>query len=184
MKHTFTLLSALLLAPLAALYAAETTNVQLDGGRCLKVNGKPFFPIGIYSASMADLPMLAAAGFNAVHSYGWDHKDNANVQGWGAQFLDAAAQNGLMALVGMNREEVTAEKYLSSAERVRMFRDHPAVLAWHTMDEPGAGVVEHDPKEFAADAFMPGIYQVIKENDSRHPVTAVVSRLGRHQRLP
>jgi len=183
MKTTLTLLSALLLTPLAALRAAEPLTVQLNGQQCLKVNGKPFFPIGMYSASMADLPSLVAAGFNVVHSYGWDHKSNADVRAWGAQFLDAAEQNGLMALVGMNREEVTAEKYVSSAERVRMFRDHPAVLAWHTMDEPGAGVVEHDLKEIAADAFMPGIYPVIKENDTRHPVTAVVCRLVDHQRF-
>jgi hypothetical protein len=40
MKHTVSMITALLLVPLAALHAAETTNVQLDGGRCLKVNGK------------------------------------------------------------------------------------------------------------------------------------------------
>jgi len=183
MKLRKTLLTVLLLAPVATLHAADPVSVQLNGQHCIKVNGGPFFPIGIYSTSTADFPTLAAAGFNVVHSYGWDHKSNADVRAWGGHFLDAAAQNGLMALVGMNRDEVTAQKYGSSAERVRMFRDHPALLAWHTMDEPGAGIGQHDPKELAADAFMPGIYRVIKENDSHHPVTAVVCRLADHQRF-
>ena len=183
MKSILPLLTALLLAPLAALHAAETTNVQLDGGRCLKVNGKPFFPIGMYSASTTDFPALAAAGFNVVHSYGWDHTADADVPAWGKEFLDAAAKNGLMTLVGMNRDEVKAKKYANSAARVRLFRDHPAVLAWHTMDEPGVGIGKKDLKELAADAFMPGIYRVIKENDTRHPVTAVVCRFSDHQRF-
>ena len=88
-----------------------------------------------------------------------------------------------MALVGMNRDEVKAKKYANSAARVRLFRDHPAVLAWHTMDEPGVGIGKKDLKELAADAFMPGIYRVIKENDTRHPVTAVVCRFSDHQRF-
>ncbi len=187
--HLLTL-TGLLLAIMTTIHAAQPVNiaaaptiVQLDGGRCLKVNGKPFFVIGMYSASTADFPTLAAAGFNVVHSYGWDHKADGAVAAWGNEFLDAAAQNGLMALVGMNRQEVVAEKYTNSAVRVRLFRDHPAVLAWHTMDEPGAGIGEKDLKELSADAFMPGIYRVIKENDSHHPVTAVVCRLADHQRF-
>lgn len=183
MQLSKTLLTFLLFAPLATLHAVEPVVVRLNGGKCIKANGKPFFPIGVYSASTADFPSLAEAGFNVVHSYGWDHKSNAEVRAWGGQFLDAAAQNGLMALVGMNRDEVTAQKYESSAERVLMFRDHPAVLAWHTMDEPGAGVGQNDLKEIAADAFMPGIYRVVKENDSHHPVTAVVCRLADHERF-
>jgi hypothetical protein len=178
-----TLLIALLMAPIAPLHAVEPASVQLNGQQCIRVNHRPFFPIGIYSASTADFPSLADAGFNVVHSYGWDHKSNAEVRVWGGQFLDAAAQHGLMALVGMNRDEVAAEKYMSSAERVLMFRDHPAVLAWHTMDEPGAGVGQNDLKEIAADAFMPGICRVVKENDSHHPVTAVVCRLADHERF-
>lgn len=183
MKLRQTLLATLLLVPMAPLHAVEPSSVQLNGQQCIRVNDRPFFPIGIYSASTADFPSLAEAGFNVVHSYGWDHKSNAEVQVWGGQFLDAAAQHGLMALVGMNRDEVSAEKYMSSAERVRMFRDHPAVLAWHTMDEPGSGVGQEDLKELAADAFMPGIYRVVKENDVRHPVTAVVCRLADHKRF-
>jgi hypothetical protein len=183
MKLYQTLLATLLLAPMAPLHAVEPASVQLNGQQCIRVNDRPFFPIGIYSASMADFPSLAEAGFNVVHSYGWDHKSNAEVRVWGGQFLDAAAQHGLMALVGMNRDEVAAEKYMGSAERVRMFRDHPAVLAWHTMDEPGAGVGQNDLKEIAADAFMSGVYRVVKENDPSHPVTAVVCRLADHQRF-
>ena len=62
-----TLLIALLIAPQAALHAVEPASVELNGQQCIRVNHRPFFPIGIYSASTADFPSLAEAGFNVVH---------------------------------------------------------------------------------------------------------------------
>ena len=47
MKLRKTLLSLLLLAPLAPLPAVEPATVQLNGQQCTKFNGKPFFPIAI-----------------------------------------------------------------------------------------------------------------------------------------
>jgi hypothetical protein len=174
-------LTVLLLAPLASLHAAETTNVQLDGGRCLKVNGKPFFAIGMYSAAAKDFPMLAEAGFNTVHAYGWEHLANAKVPAWGREYLDAAQQHGLKALVGLNRSEIVEKRFENSGRRIEMFRDHPALLAWHTMDEPGAGT--KDSKEFNADLYMPAIYQTIKQHDPHHPITAVLCRFAHHNRF-
>ncbi len=80
MKLRKTLLSLLLLPPLAPLPAVEPATVQLNGQQCIKFNGKLLFPIGIYSTSTADFPTLATVGFNLVHSYGWDHKSNADVR--------------------------------------------------------------------------------------------------------
>lgn len=62
-----TLLATLLLVPMATLHAVEPASVQLTGKKYIRVNGGPFFPIGIYSASTADFPSLAEAGFNVVH---------------------------------------------------------------------------------------------------------------------
>ncbi len=70
MKIHQTLLAILLLAPMATLHAVEPASVQLTGQKCIRVNGRPFFPIGIYSASTADFPSLAEAGFNVVHRSG------------------------------------------------------------------------------------------------------------------
>jgi hypothetical protein len=67
MKLHQTLLATLLLVPMATLHAVEPASVQLTGKKCIRVNGRPFFPIGIYSASTADFPSLAEAGFNVVH---------------------------------------------------------------------------------------------------------------------
>ncbi len=181
MNLSLIILTALLLAPLAALNAAETTNVQLDGGRCLKVNGKPFFPIGMYAANVPDFPMLAEAGFNTVHAYGWEHQANAKIPEWGKEYLDAAQQHGLKALVGLNRSEIVEKQYANSVRRIEMFRDHPALLAWHTMDEPGAGT--KDAKQFNADLYMPAIYQTIKQHDPQHPVTAVLCQFVNHKRF-
>ena len=67
MKLHQTLLATLLLAPIAPLHVVEPASVQLTGQKCIRVNDRPFFPIGIYSASTADFPSFAEAGFNVVH---------------------------------------------------------------------------------------------------------------------
>ena len=67
MKLHQTLLATLLLAPIAPLHVVEPASVQLNGQQCIRVNDRPFFPIGIYSASTADFPSFAEAGFNVVH---------------------------------------------------------------------------------------------------------------------
>ena len=66
---------ATVVAALILMRAAFTTvsygAVEVVGDKCVLVDGKPFFPIGIYSAGEADFPMLAEAGFNLMHSYAW-----------------------------------------------------------------------------------------------------------------
>ena len=74
-----------------------------------------------------------------------------------------------MALVGLYRPRVRKMEFDRCVERVERFRKHPALLAWHTMDEPG-WEKEGDPGE----RYMPAAYKVIKEHDPDHPVTAVV----------
>ncbi len=67
MKLHQTLLATLLLAPIAPLHVVEPASVQLTGQKCIRVNDRPFFPIGIYSASTVDFSSFAEAGFNVVH---------------------------------------------------------------------------------------------------------------------
>lgn len=74
--------------------------VELDGGRCLKVDGRPFFAIGMYSVGIDDLPALAEAGFNLVHTYGWEGKAGHD---WGREWLDAVQARGMKALLGVYR---------------------------------------------------------------------------------
>ncbi len=146
--------------------ADADTGVKVVGDACVLVDGKRFFPVGIYSAVEVDFPRLAEAGFNLVHTYQWEGKSNHD---WGKAWLDAAHKHGLMALVGLYRPRVRKMEFEPCAKRIERYRRHPALLAWHTMDEP-AWEKEGDPGE----KYMPAVYRFVKKHDPHHPVTAVV----------
>lgn len=168
-------MAALLILSLPAVFATAA-EVQVVGDRCLLVDGKPFFAVGIYQAGVEDFAMLAEAGVNMVHTYGWEGSASyANGQAW----LDAAEEHGLKAWVGLYRPDVKAMNWEQTIERVKAHKDHPALLAWHTMDEPdwdtpvteclGVRIDGKPGKE-----YMPAAYQLLHQLDGTHPVTAVV----------
>lgn len=163
------LLALFTLAALATVAHGQSV-VEMRGDNCPLVDGKPFFAVGIYSAGVDDFPLLAEAGFNLVHTYGWEGR---GAHEWGREWLDAAHEHGLKALVGLYRPHVKQMQLDESVRRIEMYRDHPALLAWHTMDEP-AWEKEGDMGK----DYMPAAYRVIKEHDPHHPVTAVVCHFG------
>jgi hypothetical protein len=155
--------------------------VELAGDRCILVDGKPFFAVGIYNAFDQtgqevgpDFTTLARAGFNLVHSYAWEGEADYKGEPW----LDAAQAAGLKALVGIYRPDLVEMKFERTVERIKRYRDHPALLAWHVMDEPhwdrvdaeclGIPVKAHPGRE-----YMPAAYRLLKEHDPAHPVTTV-----------
>ncbi|MCP4641165.1 MAG: hypothetical protein GY851_12060 [bacterium] len=149
-------------------FAGEVTIV---GDACVRVDGKPFFPIGVYSAGdPSDFAMIAEAGFNAVHTYSWEGQRSCES---GRAWLDAAQEHGLMCLVGLYRDDVKAMDFDAAVRRIKAYRDHPALLAWHTMDEPG-----WDKEGNMGRDYMPAAYALLKEHDPAHPVTAVVCHFG------
>jgi len=160
----------------AAVTAAGTgSGVKVVGDACVLVDGKRFFPVGVYSADLEDFPKLAEAGFNLVHTYRWEGTSDHN---WGKAWLDAAYKHGLMALVGLYRPRVKNMQFEACIERIEQYRRHPALLAWHTMDEP-AWEKEGDHGE----KYMPAAYQFVKKHDPRHPVTAVVCHFADAKRF-
>lgn len=64
----------------------------------------------------------------------------------------------------------------SVRDRVRRFRDHPALDAWYLWDEPDGS--SYDPRRFG-DA-MRSAYQVVKAEDPSHPVVLHLARAARH----
>jgi len=164
-------LAAVALAGVGALGTALAAEVTMVGDACVRVDGEPFFPIGVYSAGdPRDLPLLAEAGFNTVHTYAWEGQRSCDA---GKAWLDAAHAHGLMGLVGLYRPDVKAMDFSASIRRIEAYRDHPALLAWHTMDEPA-----WDKEEDRGQAYMPAAYALVKEHDPSHPVTAVVCHFG------
>ena len=109
--------------------------VSLDMRRRTLVDGKPFFPLGVYGG-MGAMPRLKEIGVNTLMIYGAPKRSE----------LEHARTNGLMVIAGVNHvfagtrlapKEVKAEadeaKWLASyIDKVRF---HPALLAWYTIDE-------------------------------------------------
>jgi hypothetical protein len=110
----------------------------IDEQRRLLVDGRPFFPLGMYWSSIneADIQVYADSKFNCLMPYGSPTR---------AQ-MDLAQQHGLKVIysvkdwyAGMNscpkfiRDEADEEPQIRA--RVREFRDHPALLAWYLNDE-------------------------------------------------
>ena len=142
-------------------------DVKAVGDRCVQVNGKPFFPIGMYHTTAGDIPVLAEAGFNLVHTYGWE--DHETTYAGGTVWLDAAHEHGMMGLIGFYRPAVKKMEFDASIARIKEYRDHPALLAWQVMDEPAWDKEGNRGKE-----YMPAAYKMIKAHDAGHPVTTVV----------
>ena len=109
--------------------------VTVDSSLRTVVDGKPFFPIGVYGGANR-MARLKEIGINTLMLYG--------APGW--EDLECARTNGLKVIAGVNHvfagmkhapsgvktevdEAAWMEKY------VRSVRPHPALLAWYALDE-------------------------------------------------
>jgi len=134
---------------------AATGPAQVEvRGTTLYVNGKPFFPIGIYRASPED---LKGTSFNCIP--GWDQADAAT--------LDACLEAGVYMmpdLTGLMRGHLAYQAPLAIAA----VRNHPAVLCWYVCDEP-----DHEKWNVGADEVKLAT-RLLHEADPNHPTVSVV----------
>ncbi|MEN6302358.1 MAG: hypothetical protein ABFD96_06515 [Armatimonadia bacterium] len=137
-------------------------TVRKDG--VTLVDGKPFFPIGIYSVSRRPdnnnsyddaFKELKAAGFNLAHTY-------ANARGPEfTEFMHAAERQGMKLFMapetGNNNPD--AEGALQSVVREC---NEPAVLAWYLADDTSGHISPKDLKR---------VHEAIMEVDPYHMTT-------------
>ena len=142
--------------------AADASEVAIGSDLVLRVDGEPFFPIGIYHLPGSEDPHreLAEAGFNLVRS------------GASSDALDKAQAAGLKAWVPIGGhltfdKDVDAKR-ANLAELVATLKDHPALLAWESVDEPAWTYMKADQRVPAA--HLTAGYQTLKRLDSDHPV--------------
>lgn len=110
----------------------------VDRHRRLVVDGKPFFPLGMYWSSInaSELEIYAQSKFNCLMPYGSPDK---------AQ-MDLAEKHGLRVIYSIKdwyygtaycpksiRSVTDEEQHVR--DRVRQYREHPALLAWYLNDE-------------------------------------------------
>ena len=129
-------------------------------GDVFRVNGEPFFPVGIYSSNVSPsshMPYLAQAAEAGI---------NSKLIGEGTKILDDLLQVGMKGLVQFY--------YTSQAlgdgdpgpltDLVERAGDHPANLAWWNE------YASENHAELAAET-----YEFIRERDPDHPVTFLLN---------
>lgn len=101
-------------------------EIIVDGHNRLRIDGKPFFPIGLYRPPPDRFAELAEAGCNCIAPTGSFDE---------VEYADAAWEHGLHVL----------PEVWGSLDKAKPFMDHPAILAWYISDEPG-GRQQEDPQ--------------------------------------
>lgn len=108
----------------------EAQTVIDDDGTFL-VNGKPFFPLGIYHTNPGVYAELEEMGFNAQQFWKWSLAPDQYGSPVG---LHKAAAHGLRCLFESNHNGRGIYKNCA-----RDYGGHPAILMWYVMDEPAEG---------------------------------------------
>jgi hypothetical protein len=138
-KIVFALLS--LLTACSFVRAASGTKVTFDEQGCCRVDGKRFFPIGVwmYDISPTVLADLHEHHFNTIVGNGVKPTDLATIE-----------QHGLMLIPPGSDDFIKAAK------------SSPALLAWYLNDEPE----EHNtpPEQVKKE------YDALRAKDSDHPI--------------
>ena len=135
--------------------------VTLREDGCVLIDGRPFFPIGMYAVCKREfndndyfkaMEGLAKNGFNTVHTYQIARDGNYD------EFLAAASKYDLKLFVsssgGANCRDI--ERILNDV--AREFR-HPQLLAWYLADDTASWIKPDELKD---------VSDFIKEIDSAH----------------
>ena len=167
---------------LAKFPAARGSKVEIDRDQMVVlVEGKPFFPMGLIRVPAEAMKECAEAGFNTVVS--WIYHDPIEIED-GRKYLDAAQAAGLKVVEGpgwytglfMSCADPELEpKFKKGIQEtlpqvIEAFKDHPALLAWYSPDEPNLLALFLPDKEQGAIRLCRDYYRVIKERDPYHPV--------------
>ena len=126
-------------------------DVIVDEDGTLLVDGKPFFPLGIYHLYPDAYPEVAEIGFNTVQTFQWMTRNRES--------LDAAQALGLKVVFEKNDKTLPPHRGWPSR-----LRDHPALLMWYAPDEP-----LHEPDH----AFALDVDRIYRAQDPWHPVIRV-----------
>lgn len=131
--------------------APQPGQTVVDEDNTLLVEGKPFFPLGLYHVSPTNYAEVAALGINTVQFWTWDDRRG----------LDLAAAHGLKAIFELNHKSGPIAR-----DAAQKHGAHPALLMWYGLDEPAEG--SYGLAETLRDAFH--------ACDEQHPVYTVSCR--------
>ena len=142
-------------------------SVIVDDRLALQVNGKPYFPIGIYHVGLKDLPKARKLGFNCFQGWG-------NNQKQARENLDAAQKNDMMVLLELSSFLRGKFRPEALGKMIDELKSHPALLTWYTVDEPHGDLQLSWAKQAFAD---------IVARDPYHPIYLVMCSPGSFDRF-
>ncbi len=145
------------------------SRVTVNSNGYLVYRGKPIFPLGIFNGP-AKVRQMGEAGFTVNHAYNacnvapGERPDDEAAK----QFLDDTEKNGMMALFLIPRGLAFSGDWEGFRRRIRMFKNHPALLAWD--EEEGLARGDMDMKALAT------MREILREEDPNHPFMVGDSR--------
>lgn len=140
--------------------AVETKLLNFRGG-LLEVNGKPFFPLGIYSIPPENMQEIADAGANAMIFYGNTTQAESDIN-------TALKDKGILfsAYPFYPHSRILDEDKAKLAEELRAKAANDKLFMWYLADEPeGFG----QSPELIYEA-----YKFVKDIDPYHPESIVM----------
>ena len=153
--------------------AGTTKLVKTGSGYQLLRDGKPYFVKGV--GGTEKLPLLKSLGGNSVRTWG---AENAK------RDLDAAHAQGLTVTVGIwlghtehgfkyNDPKMVREQFEKACDIVRLFKNHPALLAWGIGNE-----MEGDGTDANVWQAVQQIAAMAHKEDPHHPTVTVIAEIG------
>lgn len=143
-------------------------EVEINSAGYPVYDGHAIFPLGMFNGSL--WAALQASGFTISHAYNAadviasQPPDDRAAQ----RFLDESQAHGLKAVFLIPRGYVFAGQWDAFRRRMRMFRNHPALLAWD--EEEGIARGDLSPANFQK------MLQIIRDEDPHHPIMVGDSR--------
>jgi hypothetical protein len=149
---------------LLGVHLCSGAKVEVSPDGFLRIDGKPNFPIGMYSASRYD--EMAQADFTATHSYaittgGADEPTNSTDARL-KMLLDKNATNGLRMMVELPRKAIEKGKWDQVRHRIETFRGHPGLLCWGSEERVARGLTPL--------TNIVTLYHLVHELDPDHPL--------------
>ncbi len=153
--------------PFQRVAALPERKAYIDDHRRLIVDGKPFFPLGMYWSGVKEpeLETYAKGPFNCLMPYGSPNTSQ----------MDACHARGLKVIYSIkdfysgthwapSAMKTEADERAEINKRVGLYRNHPALLAWYINDEMPLAMVDR----------LSARQRLMEELDPDHPTWVVL----------
>lgn len=125
-------------------------------------DGKPIFPLGTFNSGRYEL--MSKTGFNTTHAWNrmYVAPEGARTDNQQAlNYLNDTQRAGMKAIGFLHVAWMERQDFDGLRRRIRMFRNHPALLAWDSEEGVARGEVPFDRLEKLA--------KIVREHDPNHP---------------